>query len=416
MRDDQLRHEAVYEEARADRYLRERGKATGLSRRALLTRLAAGVAGAVLGVPRLARRAHAQGSGPIVKPTPSDQFFRLGTNAEMRWEVMADQGYVVPNSLFFVRNHTATPLVDVGAWRLSIEGAGVRHPIELTYDDIVRMHAVTETKFIECAGNGRSFFETQQGRRASGTQWKLGAIGVAEWTGVPLSAVLDRAGLRSTAVDVMPEGVDPVVVQGGQTLGHVRRPLPIEKALRDDTLLVYAMNGEPLPPDHGFPVRLLVPGWVGIANIKWVGRIEVSEEPLFSPWNTTMYRLFGDAYPDQPVLTEQLVKSAFELAWNGEVPAGRQVLRGRSWSGRHRIARVDVSVDGGLTWRPATLEPPNPRGSWVRWSIEWDARPGPQVLMARATDQRGNVQPDSVPFNSQGYQFWAVVRHPVTVV
>ena len=417
MRDDQLRDEAVYDHARADRYLWERSRATRLSRRQLLKLAAAGVGAAAFGfVPGTSRLARATHAGSIVKPTPADQFFVLGPNAEMRWEVMADRGYEVPNSLFFVRNHTRTPHVDLNTWRLRIEGSGVDAPIELTYDDIVSMGAVSATKFIECAGNGRSFFGAQQGTPVPGSPWKLGAIGVAEWTGVPLSAVLDRAGLRATAVDVMPEGVDPVVVQGGLALGHVRRPLPIEKALEDDTLLVYAMNGEPLPEDHGFPVRLLVPGWVGIANIKWVGRIEVSEQPLFSPWNTTQYRLFGDAYPDQPVLTEQPVKSAFELAWNAQVLAGRYLLTGRSWSGHHRIERVDVSFDSGVTWQPAALEDRNPPRAWVRWSIVWDARPGSQVLMARATDKRGNVQPMTVPFNAQGYQFWAVVRHPVTIV
>jgi DMSO/TMAO reductase YedYZ molybdopterin-dependent catalytic subunit len=347
-----------------------------------------------------------------VKPTPADRFVVLGSNAEMRWEVMADQGYTVPNSHFFVRNHTRTPHIDVSAWRLRIEGSGVQAPIELTYDDIVAMGAVSETKFIECAGNGRSFFGSEQGTPAPGSQWKLGAIGVAEWTGVPLSVVLDRAGLRSTAVDVMPEGLDAPI--GAQ--GHVRRPMSIEKALEEDTLLVYAMNGEPLPEDHGFPVRVLVPGWVGIANIKWVGRIEVSETPLFSTWNTTQYRLFGDAYPDAPLLTEQPVKSAFELAWDAHVVPGRYLLSGRSWSGHHKIERVDVSVDGGFTWQAAPLEHPNIPRAWVRWSVVWDARPGPQVLMARATDKRGNVQPMSVPFNALGYQFWAVVQHPVTVV
>ncbi len=417
MRDDQLRDEAVYEHARADRHLWERSRATRLSRRQLLKLAAAGAGAAAFGfVPGTSRLARATHTGSIVKPTPADQFFVLGTNAEMRWEVMADRGYEVPNSLFFVRNHTRTPHVDLSTWRLRIEGSGVDAPIELTYDDIVSMGAVSATKFIECAGNGRSFFTTQQGTLVPGSAWKLGAIGVAEWTGVPLSAVLDRAGLRSTAVDVMPEGVDPVVVQGGLPLGHVRRPLPIEKALEDDTLLVYAMNGEPLPEDHGFPVRLLVPGWVGIANIKWVGRIEVSEQPLFSPWNTTQYRLFGDAYPDQPVLTEQPVKSAFELAWNAQVEAGRYLLTGRSWSGHHKIERVDVSVDDGATWQRAALAHRNIPRAWVRWSIVWDARPGSQVLMARATDKRGNVQPMTVPFNTVGYQFWAVVRHPVTVL
>jgi len=146
------------------------------------------------------------------------------------------------------------------------------------------MPSVSVIRYVECAGNGRSFFAAAYGKKADGTQWKLGGIGVAEWTGVPLTEVLDRAGIKKSARDVMPEGLDDL---------KVRRPMPVAKALEADTLLVYAMNGQPLPPDHGFPVRTLVPGWIGVANIKWVGRMEVSEKPLFSPWNTDTYVLIG---------------------------------------------------------------------------------------------------------------------------
>jgi sulfane dehydrogenase subunit SoxC len=416
MRDDQLTNEAVYEQARADRLLWERKKATGLTRRQLLKLAASGAATAAFGVHAgLGRPVHAMHTGSIVKPTPPNQFRILGTNAEMLWEVMADQGYTVPNELFFVRNHTRTPHIDMSTWRLRVDGPGVTQPLELTYDDLLGLPAVTETKFIECAGNGRSFYGTQQGTPAGGSQWRLGAIGVADWTGVRLSTVLELAGLRATAVDVMPEGLDPTFVSGGVDLGHIRRPFSIEKALEDDTLIVYQMNGTALPEDHGFPVRMLVPGWVGIANIKWVGRIFVDEAPLFSPWNTTMYRLFGTAYPDQPVLTEQEVKSAFELAWAATVPAGTYTLTGRSWSGHHKVEAVDVSFDGGATWVPATLEKHNVPRAWRRWSVVWQAQVGQTTLMARATDKKGHVQPASVPFNTMGYLFWAVVRHPVTV-
>jgi sulfane dehydrogenase subunit SoxC len=341
-----------------------------------------------------------------VKPTPSDIFINHGSNREMRWEAMAGRGYYTPNDLFFVRNHTTTPHIDPATWRLRIEGSGVAHPLELSYDELLAMPSVTETKFIECAGNARSQFEAAQGRRASGTQWRLGAVGVAEWTGVPLPRVLEQAGVKSTAVDVMPEGLDSQ---------RVRRPLSVEKALEDDTLLVYGMNGQTLPPDHGFPVRLLVPGWVGIANIKWLGRIEVAEEPLFSPWNTTSYRLFGDAYPDAPVLTTQLVKSAFELPWAATVAPGARVLTGRSWSGQGKIARVEISTDAGGTWAQAILSARNVPKAWVQWELPWEATPGSHKLQARAYDTRGNAQPTSVPFNDQGYLYWAVVNHPITV-
>jgi len=194
----------------------------------------------------------------------------------------------------------------------------------------------------------------------------------------------------------------------------VRRPIPIEKAL-DDVLVVYEMNGEPLPPDHGYPARVLVPGWIGIANIKWVGRIEVSTEPLFSAWNTTQYRFAGENFPDNPVLTTQVVKSAFELAFPATVAAGEQVLTGRSWSPFGSIRSVEVSVDGGATWRPAELQGRNVRQAWVQWSIPWQATPGQHVLQARAVDTAGNGQPETSPFNDNGYLFGAVVDHPVTV-
>lgn len=231
--------------------------------------------------------------------------------------------------------------------------------------------------------------------------------------------MLERAGLTGRAVDVLPRGLDAEFVDKGVDLGRVRRPLPVAKALKD-VLLAYEMNGRPLPPDHGFPVRLVVPSWVGIASIKWLGDIQVSDVPLFSPWNTQYYRLFG---PDQPPeggspLTRMVVKSAFELPWDARIEAGRaQVLRGRSWSGDGRIRHVEVSVDGGACWRKA-----HPRGrgaaeTWQPWEFRWTPRqPGPHTLLARATDERGATQPDQAPCNTLGYLFGAVVRHPVTVV
>jgi sulfane dehydrogenase subunit SoxC len=347
----------------------------------------------------------------VVKPTPSEFFFDYGSNKEMRWEAMYSRGYLVPNELFYVRNHTRTPRMNPATWRLAIDGSGVSRPHEFTYDEILAMPSVSVIRFLECAGNGRSFFEAAQGRRAKGTQWKLGAIGVAEWTGVPLREVLERAGLKRTARDVMPEGLDDM---------KVRRPIPIAKALAEDTLLVYAMNGQVLPPDHGYPVRVLVPGWVGVANIKWVGRIEVSEQPLYSPWNTEQYVLIGPDYPPAPpargpALTFQCVKSAFELAWGAALPAGPYLLRGRSWSGRGKIAQVEVSLDQGKSWSPARLREPNLEQAWVRWDLEWEARPGEYRLRARAMDDQGNTQPETVPFNEQGYLYGAVVEHPVSL-
>ncbi len=342
---------------------------------------------------------------------PPELFTNFGSNFEMRWENMYGRGYVVPNDLFFIRDHSSTPKIDVASWKLRVEGSGVERPLELTYDQLIAMPAVSVTRFLECAGNGRSYFDTVGGQKASGTQWKLGAIGVAEWTGVPLGAVLERAGPKRTARDVMPEGLDTL---------KVRRPMPIAKALEDDTLLVFAMNGQPLPPDHGFPVRVLAPGWVGIASTKWVGRIEVSEQPLFSSWNTDTYVLIGPDYKAEgqakgPLVTQQVVKSALELPWPAQLKAGRQLIRGRSWSGRAQIAKVEYSVDGGKTYQPARLREPNIDRAWVRWDFEWEASPGVPGIRVRATDAAGNTQPDKVPFNEQGYLYGGTVSHPITV-
>jgi DMSO/TMAO reductase YedYZ molybdopterin-dependent catalytic subunit len=361
--------------------------------------------------------------GPIVKPLPPEWFTVLGTNAEMRWDNAGDLGYLVPNERFFVRNHTSTPIIDPSTWRLRVFGSGLRgrpdtdHAVTFDLHDLRRLPRRTATVAIECAGNGRRFFGAQQGTPAAGTAWSLGGIGVARWTGVPLRAVLERAGVTADAVDVMPAGLDAPVVTGGRDDGHVRRPLPIAKAL-DDVLVAYEMNGEPLPPDHGFPARLVVPGWVGIASIKWLGSIEVADHALSSPWTTTSYRLVGPDYPpDLPPITTQVAKSAFELPFDAVVPAGRTtVLHGRSWAGDGRIRSVDVSTDGGASWRPAHLHGPAPADSWVQWRLPWrPATAGPAVLAARARDDAGVVQPDRVPFNTNGYLFGAVVHHPVTV-
>lgn len=410
---DALKNEAQYDADRRDRRLWTLQRDAGISRRGALARLglsAIGGAAMAWGVTG-DRRAFAQDAPPaVVKPTPEDTFRILNTNRETLFQAFKGQGYLTPASHFFIRNHTSTPTIDAATWSLRVEGAGVRNPIDLSYEDLLCMNSVTRTRAIECAGNGRSFFGTQQGTPAPGTQWLLGAIGVAEWRGVRLSDILDRAGVTPDAVDVMPEGLDPEV----GTDGHVRRPLSIEKAL-DDALVVYEMNGEPLPPDHGYPARLLVPGWIGIANIKWVGRIEVSTVPLFSAWNTTQYRFTGANYPDPRVLTTQVIKSAFELALPGTLTAGDQLLTGRSWSAQGSIRSVEVSVDGGASWRPAEIQGRNVRQAWAQWSIPWQATPGEHVLKARAVDTVGNTQPDTSLFNDSGYLFGAIVNHPVTV-
>jgi len=399
------------DEAEYDRARLGQSRTEGLTRRSLMW-IAAGAAtgAAVGGAP--ARAA----DPPILKPLPPELFTVFGTNAETKWEALRGIGDIVPVDRFFVRNHTLTPRIDAHTWRLRVHGTGLRGgPVELTYRELRHLPSDTITAAIECAGNGRGFFTSQQGQAVSGTAWKLGAVGVARWKGVRLSTVLKRAGLSRAAVDVQPVGLDPDFVSGGVNLGPVRRPLPIDKALHD-VLLAYEMNGEPLPPDHGFPVRVVVPNWIGIASIKWLGQLEVSAEPLLSPWNTQFYRLLGPTYPAEgELVSRQTVKSAFELPWEATLAAGRQVLRGRSWSGNGRIRRVEVSTDG-RTWRPARPIGHGAGTAWQRWEVPWHPAPGAYTLRARATDVTGVTQPDTVPHNTLGYLFGAIVRHPVTVV
>ncbi|WP_353947304.1 sulfite oxidase [Streptomyces sp. HUAS MG91] len=420
---DTTTDEAAYDRRRLRQWLAGRARADGVDRRDLLRMLAA--TGLTAGLPTAfaapARAAAPAASAPgIVKPLPEEWFTVRGTNAEANFAAFADTGHHTPASRFFVRNHTATPRLDADTWSLRVWGDGLAgEGRTFTLDDLMALPATTRSCFVECAGNGRSFFTGQQGQSVSGTAWTLGAIGSARWRGVRLAHVLRLAGLRRAAVDVLPRGLDSdYVTADGTNLGRVRRPLPVAKAL-DDVLLAYEMNGEPLPPDHGAPVRLIVPSWIGIASIKWVGDIQVAAEPLFSPWNTDFYRLFGDAYPPEgsAPLSRQTLKSAFELPWNAELPArtGHR-LTGRSWSGSGTVARVDVSTDGGRSWRRARLDGSAHRADWVRWSVPW--RPtatGPTTLLARATDTTGRTQPDTTAYNTQGYLFDAVVRHPVTV-
>ncbi|HSK98823.1 MAG TPA: sulfite oxidase [Rubrobacteraceae bacterium] len=341
---------------------------------------------------------------------PDDPTGDLALNAEMRWEAMKDRGYLTPVDRFFVRNHAPTPHIGLAAWELRVEGPGVERPATLTYDDLWRLPPTTAARALECAGNGRAFFAEHQGREAPGTPWRLGAVGVAEWTGVALREVLERARLKDTAREVMLEGLDEV---------RMRRPLPLEKAL-EDTLLAYGMNGELLPPDHGFPLRAIVPGWAAVASVKWVGRIFVSDDssgPLASPWNTDKYVLTGGAYGGRrvPVLA-QVPKSALELAWPATLRRGPQTITGRSWSEGAPAARVEYAVDAESRWRPAELFGPNLPGAWARWRFVWDAPRGKHKVRVRATDAAGNAQPEKTEWNELGYLYGGVVAHPVEVI
>ena len=364
------------------------------------------------------------GSGNAVQPTSATgespwfkdpaPFIEHGDKGlEARLEKM--QGMITPNDLFFVRNGSFSIDVNTADWRLSIEGDAVTAPMELSYDDVQNLPSRTVVSYLECAGNHRAMFDLVKGRPAEGTQWRTGGIGNGEWTGVSLEDVLALSGVTTEAVSVLLVGLDTESPEGG-----FRRVIPIEKAMHPDTLLAYALNGETLPRDHGYPLRALVPGWVGSSNVKWLGRIVVSSERPWTRNNTTSYVLIGDAYPPEgealgKVATTQVIKSALALPWPAELPPGSHRIHGYAHSPSGPIAKVEWSVDSGSSWNEATVLEPQVQYSWARFEVEWDARPGEYAMMTRATDAEGNTQPDDVPYNKKGYLFNQPVPHPVRV-
>jgi DMSO/TMAO reductase YedYZ molybdopterin-dependent catalytic subunit len=323
-------------------------------------------------------------------------------------------------------------VIDRTSWRLLVYGDGLStprpaaEPLSISWRQLRRLPRTSVISVHECTGNGRSFFASQQGTPAAGTAWSLGAVNTVVWEGVRLRDVLKEIGIADDAVSIQATGLDPNYVSGGVDYGQVRRPFPVEKGLRD-AVLAWSANGEELLPDHGYPLRLVLPGWVGIGSIKWLGSLEVSTSELTSPWNTKWYRMTGPTYSDnEPPLATNPVRSAWELAAGATLTAGRShTLTGRAWSGAAPIRRVDVSLDGGTTWQRAELEDEPGHGrrvsairghGWSRFSVRWKhPGAGNYELLARATDTQGRQQPLVTPFNDGGYFFDAVVRHPVTV-
>ena len=325
------------------------------------------------------------------------------------------QGLITPNDLFFVRNNSVSLDVDARDWRLSVEGDGVENPLLLTYDEVRNLPSRVMTCYLECGGNHRAMFDLLQGKAASGTQWRTGGVSNGEWVGVSLRDVLTMAGVRDSAVSVLLVGLDVESPEGG-----FRRAIPFETAMQEDTLLAFGLNGELLPRDHGFPLRALVPGWVGSTSIKWLGQIVVSTERQWTRNNTSSYVLIGDDYPPEgeaegKVANEQTIKSALALPWPATLPAGLRRIHGYAHSPHAMIAMVEWSDDTGTSWREATLTGQQGRYSWARFEFPWDAASGDNVIMTRATDAAGNTQPDRVPFNEKGYLFNQPLPHPIVV-
>jgi DMSO/TMAO reductase YedYZ molybdopterin-dependent catalytic subunit len=306
---------------------------------------------------------------------------------------------LVPNDRFFVRSNGPVPVLDPAAWQLTITGA-VHIPRSLTLADLRQLPIRSVEAFLECAGNGRTRFDPVP----PGTPWRNDAIGNARWTGVVLADVLDLAGIRPETVDV--------VCQGGD-FPEMRRGLPIAIARSPDVLVVWEMNGEPLPIAHGGPVRLLVPGWAGIASTKWLVGLEALDRPFAGFWNTDNYVFWDERGAALRPIAEMPPKSVIVAPSDGaSVPAGQVVVAGWAWSGYGRIERVEASTDGCGTWRDARLGDGAPLG-WRRWETSWTAAPGEHRILARATDGRGLTQPTEAPWNAKGY--WMNAIHQIAV-
>jgi DMSO/TMAO reductase YedYZ molybdopterin-dependent catalytic subunit len=327
--------------------------------------------------------------------------------------------YLTPIDRFFVRSHVYTPRIDVASWQLTVDGH-VTGPVQLTMADLRRMPLVDIVSVLECAGNGRRFYEPS----VAGLQWGHGAVGNARWRGVRLKDVLTRAAVRAGARDVRFNGVDVPI----GTMPDFQRSLPIAKALDANTLLAFEMNGQPLPIEHGFPLRVVAPGWAGDSWIKWVTSITVLDREDDGFWMARAYRrpidvvAPGTAVPlerTQPV-TSLRVKSVIATPVDGDVISvgAMTTIRGAAWSGdAGPVTAVDVSLDGGRSWSPATL-PRNQRTDfgWRLWEYRWrPAGGGAHTILARARDAAGSVQPMEQQWNPSGYQWNVVPRVTIDV-
>jgi len=322
---------------------------------------------------------------------------------------------LTPTGLHYLLVHYDIPEVDAAHWRLRL-GGRVARPLSLSLDDLRRRPAQTLAVTLECAGNGRGLLSP---RRLS-HPWMGEAIGTAEWTGTPLRGLLDEAGLRPEAVELVFTGLDRGI-EAHQVQAY-QRSLSLSDAGRPEVLLAYAMNGEPLQPQHGYPVRLVVPGWYGMTSVKWLDQIEAVTEPFQGFQMSHAYRYAQT--PDWEGEPVNLIKVRALMIPPGIpdymtrtrlVARGRVTLRGAAWAGRQRVARVDVSADGGATWAPAEVGEALSPFAWADWGFEWEAQPGPATLCARATDSAGNCQPLEPEWNFGGYGNNAVQRVSVIV-
>jgi DMSO/TMAO reductase YedYZ molybdopterin-dependent catalytic subunit len=323
--------------------------------------------------------------------------------------------YLTPAELFYIRSHFPTPGLDRASYRLHIDGA-VGRPLALSYDELRSMPAETRVATLECAGNSRVFLVPQ----VPGAQWELGAVSNAEWTGVPLRALLERAGLADDTCEIVLEGADRGTVPGENAppgpISYVWS-VPLAKAIQPEVLIAYQMNGRDLSPDHGFPIRAIVPGHYGMASVKWLTRIQAVCDPFHGYWQTSDYAYWAsmDGKPVRRALGEMQLKSEIARPRVYEtVPADRvYTVFGVAWAGETDVAAVEVSANGGQSWSDAEFLDPARRHAWRRWTFDWltPSVSGRYTLFARARDAGGLPQPDVHDRNYGPY----VINHPLPI-
>ena len=333
-------------------------------------------------------------------------------NRGMPLEAMAHD--ITPVGLHYLLIHFDIPMLDAASWRLRVEG-NVRRPMELRLEDIRGRPRTTIPVTMECAGNGRALMEP----RPMTQPWRYEAVGTAEWTGTPLAGVLEDAGVEPGTVEILFLGADHGI-EGDDELDY-GRSLPVDEAMRPEVLLAYEMNGRPLEPQHGYPLRLLVPGWYGMTSVKWLRSIEALTEPFRGHHQAVAYHIqrSEDDEPGEPVSRMRpralMIPPGFPdfPERRRYVDAGTVTVLGRAWSGLAPISRVEVAVDG--TWSEAELDQPLGRWAWRGWSFAWEATSGEHLLACRATDAEGNAQPEGRPWNLQGMANNLVQEVAVTV-
>ena len=322
-------------------------------------------------------------------------------------------GVVMPNARFYMRNNFRMPNLDAEAFQLTISGL-VERPQSFTIRDLQNMRSKTQVVTLECAGNGRALFD----RPTEGEKWGLGAVSTAEWTGVPLVEILDRAGVRPDATEVLFRGVDGGVADSLPEPIRFERSLRIDEARDSDVLLAYAMNGEPLPVEHGYPLRLIVPRWYAVASVKWLSEIELIDRTFTGHYQGDKYRYEWERdgrIVSEPVTLQRVRALITEPSPHTEVRDGELAIRGVAWSGAAPIARVEVSVNGG-DWQEARLVSERNRASWQWWELITRVETSHDlVLRARATDLAGRTQPERAEWNRLGYGNNAIQEVPIRV-